>query len=582
MTDENKDGAAEIRQAGENAEHIIADDHTGQSPCPVTPLGRRQGIYYYLSPGGEVIAFTARDHSVLGITALFDGDLSWLYETFPRTGNKSNVVGWIDRDASAWLMRQCSRRGFFDAGRFLRGPGIWSDGKGGLILHCGDKILASGKWIPAGCRIDNIIYTANIPEPKPATDAEGNLKPATAGDAHKILESLNLWAWRNLPGAPRLVLGWLIAASICGALKWRPHIWITGDQGTGKSTLNDLMTGFLGEGAILRVSDPSEAGIRQALDSAARPVLIDEIEVKPGTTRAQRVIELSRLASTDNQGAVARGSSEGIAKSWHIRGCFYFTSIGTAPLAPQDKRRICVIDLEQLPLGDDPVRIAELVNEAKTFAAKTGPGLRARAIVGWKRLRLNQHTYDMALAGLGHSARQADQLGTLLACADTVLNDEPTSLDDAIALIETIDVTNYVAGDDDAQHYDLLDHLLTTPIRVDFLDGGNKVMTIGEVVEGYIKGEADSYEKQLKRHGLTVRTKLAGEAGGPWLVVSNRHRGLEAIFEGTSWAGKSWAQYLKRIPGARWPNLGLHFAGPSTKAVWVPITWLDKGEGDTE
>lgn len=211
------------------------------------------------------------------------------------------------------------------------------------------------------------------------------------------------------------------------------------------------------------------------------------------------------------------------------------------------------------------------------FAATAGPGLRARAIVGWDRLKKNQNTYDMALAGLGHTARQADQLGTLLACADTVLHDEPTSLKDAVERIEAVDVANYVTGDDDAQHIDCLNHLLTTLIRVDFLDGAPKDMTIGEISQEAARREtAPSYGTVLRRHGLTIRTALEGAPGGPWLVVSNRHRGLEEIFAGTAFVGKGWPQYLKRIPGARWPNHAMRFAGPAVKAVWIPITWTDE------
>jgi predicted ATPase len=33
------------------------------------------------------------------------------------------------------------------------------------------------------------------------------------------------------------VLGWIAAATIGGALDWRPSLWITGDLSTGKSTL---------------------------------------------------------------------------------------------------------------------------------------------------------------------------------------------------------------------------------------------------------------------------------------------------------------------------------------------------------
>ena len=159
----------------------------------------------------------------------------------------------------------------------------------------------------------------------------------------------------------------------------------------------------------------------------------------------------------------------------------------------------------------------------------------------------------------------------------TILHDGPTSIEDAVARINSVDVTNYVDGPDEAQHFDCLDYLLTTKIRVDFLDGGAKDMTIGEISQEAAKREAAlSYDTVLRRHGLTVRTALEGAPGGPWLVVSNRHRGLEDLFAGAAFVGRGWSQYLKRIPGARWPNHAMRFTGPAAKAVWIPITWADK------
>ena len=41
------------------------------------------------------------------------------------------------------------------------------------------------------------------------------------------------------------------------------------------------------------------------------------------------------------------------ARSWRIRASFYFTSIHHAPLRPQDRSRICVLNLDELVKGDE-------------------------------------------------------------------------------------------------------------------------------------------------------------------------------------------------------------------------------------
>ncbi len=545
--------------------------------CPVQPLGTRKGLYFYINPQGEVRELRDSAHRWQGITALFGGDLSWLFEHFSRQ-TEGVVTGWQERKAAAWLIKQCARRGLFDPSHGLRGPGVWRGTDKGLIVHCGDAIHDGKSWRAAGCEIDGIHYPAYPAEPRPDF-----ANPATAEDAAYLHDHLGMWAWRNPPGATRMVHGWLMCAMISGAIHWRPHIWVCGDVASGKSAVEDLLTaGLGGDLCIWRASDTTEAGIRMGLDGAAKAVLLDEIEPKPGSNKVKNVVDLARLASTDRQGAVRRGSMEGLARSWHIRGCFYFTSVIHAPLKPADKKRICVIDLDPLPSSDDIGAVRERLAEGLERTRIMAPRLRARMILGWPRFLENMETYDRAMGGLGQSARHADQLGTILAAHDTALYDQPVSFDHAIARVEALDIENYIAGSDESAHADCLSHLLSTTLAIDFAAGGTARMTVGEIAAKAF--DTDYFQAELRRNGLATRE----QGGRRFLLVARRHRGLNNIFAGTDWEGGAWSQLLARLKSAggtlaETPRTNISFAGAKERAVWIPFEMIeDQGRDEIE
>ena len=574
MADGKKKGAGilEAMDAAEPPSPRPGDQDEMLASCPVQPLGTRKGIYFYISSLGEVRELRDAAHRWQGITSLFGGDAKWLFDNFP-TKTEGIVTGWQERKVGAWLMRQCSRRGLFDPAHGLRGPGVWRTDGDGLVVHCGNSVFDGSGWQPAGIEIGDIHYPAYPAEPRPDFD-----HPAPAEDAAYLHDHLAMWNWRNPPGATRLVHGWLMCAMICGALDWRPHIWISGDIATGKSALERLLkTALGGERAIWRASDVTEAGIRMGLDGAAKAVLLDEIEPKAGSNKVRNVVELSRLASTDEQGAVVRGSTEGLSRAWHIRGCFYFTSVIHAPLRPADKKRICVIDLDPLPAADDIGAVRQILVAAREKVRLMAPGLRARMILGYARFLENLAIYDLAMGGLGQSVRHADQLGTILAAHDTALYDDPVTLDHAVARIEALDIESYIAGADESAHADCLSHLLSTSLAVDFATGGTTRMTIGELIGKSFEG-GDYYGVELRRHGLATRERADGRR---FLLVARRHRGLNDIFANTDWEGGAWSQLFARLRSAdgklaETPRTNISFAGAKERAVWIPFEMIEE------
>jgi hypothetical protein len=535
--------------------------------CPVVPLGHREGVFFYRDPAGQLAPLPARQHTALGLAGLFGGSTWWLITHFKPTGKRADQNGFDNVRAAACLMRRCHKAGFFSADTQVRGPGAWRGPKGELILHCGDELYVyppdGGKafFLEAGQRVGDAFYAAWPPEGKPAK------KEASRQDGHALHQLLGKWNWVAPVEAPRLAVGFIAQGYLVGAQSYRSHIWVTGESGTGKSTLQDLIFGTIGS-VMLRRAEPSAAAIYQSLQSAARPVAVNEIENSETNDRATAVVELARLGTDDVSGGLGRGSAAGKAVEYQIKAAFYFTSILPPPLKPQDVNRITVLDLTELTIAEG---LAEEIARQVSKMVALGPAFQERMARAWAagRVQANIGLYRAALTRRGHKSRFADQLGTLLGCAETLLSDEVPDEDSIKAYVDTFQVDEFAEHGEEADHDLCRNHLYSSPVGA-WASGAQAL--IGETIADVVNPDGREQEHKrdlLARVGLRIEPGVDGDAAGPYLVVANRHQGLERVFEGTRWSRGVWARSLFRVPGARKGKV-MVFAGARSRTIWVP------------
>jgi hypothetical protein len=304
-------------------------------------------------------------------------------------------------------------RKIFDPQGKVRGTGAHRGRDGELLLHCGDKIYSTGTdggaYLDPGF-IDGFVYPAGPDRPRP----DPSEQDTAAGE--KLLAMLRAWNWFRELEDPMLALGWIGCAMVGGALHWRPHAWVTGGTGTGKSTLQLLLRSVFDNGA-LTTGDATEASLRQLLKQQTLPVFFDELEPDAGGDNRKNtgVIKLARLASSGEQ--ALRGGQNHEGHEFTIRSCFLFSSILIPPLLAQDRNRLAILELDRIPPGKPAptIDLAEL--------RLLGRQLRKRLVDHWHRLDRLVERYKTALADVGHSGRSGDQFGTLLAVADLLLYD---------------------------------------------------------------------------------------------------------------------------------------------------------------
>lgn len=558
-----------------------ASGRRGAGPSPLVPLGMNSGTYYYLTPSGQLAETRANGLQKLGILGLYEAEAGWLHKAFQQTrlvDGEEVPTGWNASKAAEWLIHQAARCGLFDPSSDLRGAGAWprsADLTDPPIAHCGGSIYdaASATWHDPG-RYEGKVWPTLKPQPRPADEA------ATREEVDRLLALLGRWNWAGSRAvSARLVLGWIAAAMVPACLDWRPHVWVSGDKGTGKTTLLDLLHRLLGD-AALHLADTSEAGVRQALGISARPVLMDEVEPEGEVDRVMRCIRLARLASSRAGGKVARGSIGGNATLQSLETVFLFSSITRPPLPPQDLDRLTLLELWPLEAGAEGA--ASIAGELRSVG-RLGGALRRRLFDRWRQVAPTLAAFQYRMSERRIGAREADQVGTLLALAWVIIHDEMPPEATIDAWVE--EVRRGADGVERASEHDrCLSHLLTASVP-NWRAGRPTV--VGELVREALAecgpNGAGNAMDALRSLGIAIVDPLTHrqpasppENDQAFLAVANNHHGLYSIFDGTDWGDRghrsgAWPQLLLRCDGAsRSPN-AISFHGQKQRATLIPL-----------
>ena len=536
--------------------------------CPVIPLGKDEGTRYYLDADCQLRALADKEHSRLGILGLFGNDHGLLYEYFPRYNKEGETTGWRPEQAAEMLIGACSAKGVWDATERERGRGAWLGENGELVLHTGNTVMSfpcsSRSWDdhqsgPAGL-VGHYVYSRGGAIGAPYHAA---VQGGSHGAAGELLELLGTWNWRRPDIDPVLLLGWIGAAMVGGALKWRPMAWMTGDRGSGKSMLQELIKQLFA-GGIIQTADSTPAGLWQALRHQTLPVAFDELEAEEDPRRAIAVVKLARTASSG--ALMLRGGADHKGTEFVVRSSFLFSSILIPPLTPQDRSRITVLELQDLTIGAEaPVLDPRAIG-------RLGSQLRRRMVDGWSRMAATLDRYQGALKQAGHTARSADQIGTLLMCADLLLYDDAEDNDGVALWTRQFSVEEQDESDDATRdHTRCLQHLASATIDPHRNGGQRSVAEWIRIAAKIDEGDDLEAARILGRCGIKVLHEK------PRVVaIANYHQGLAELYRGTHWAGRSstqgvWVKALRRLPGAfGWPK-SLYFAGVTAKATVVPI-----------
>jgi putative DNA primase/helicase len=394
----------------------LRDDQVAQAGLGVKgviALGHEANTFYVLSQlTHEVVSFTPAQFGLKLLQTLAPS-MDWAIAFPSRDG--------VDlTQAMDWIVSECVRVGVFVPSR-IRGPGAWRDG-GQLIYHAGDRLVDPDTGAERPLEQDSARNVYEVARRIDLADA-----PTTAQEGMALLDLYRRVGWASSSSAV-LMLGFVALSPLPGVLTWRPHVWIIGPSGTGKTTIiQRALLPVIGRPDVecLFIQGPAtEAGIRQMARRAALQVLWDECEAD-SITRAESFegpLFLARQSSSNN-GTVPRGTISGRAIAFQFRLMFLFSSTTEHLAREPDRNRVTILAMKR----DDEHRStfrAFREDADRLLTPEWCLRFRTRSVRMMKEILQAIEIFKDEASDILGTARAGDQHGSLLAGAWMATHDD--------------------------------------------------------------------------------------------------------------------------------------------------------------
>lgn len=525
-----------------------------------TILGYDRGTYYIFQHSkSQIIKYTKGDISEIGLIAL--APLNWWEFNFAGEGRAK-----IDTKAAAeFIIRTAERRGVFDPEK-IRGRGAWLD-EGRVVYHHGSRLSVAGESMHVAKIKSQYVYEMAQSMPLPADEMMTN------EEGQKLIDVLKMFRW-GVNGSALIFAGWLALAPVCGAIPWRPHIWMTGGAGSGKSSLAKFGHSLLKGTDVFAQGNSSEAGIRQRLRADALPVIMDESESNEegDAKRIQSILALIRQASTESDAETLKGTTDGSGMTYHIRSMFCLASIQVALKHKADIDRLTVLTLKSsnpndASSGGEWAQMREAMYQlAGREDSMIQRRLLRRCIDLLPTTLKNIEVFSTVGADVFGSQRHGDQYGALLAGAWSLVSTEVATAEQARQMFSSYNWQELRDDHDADESQRALQALMEAHVRVK----GGVELTVYELVKaasGHETGIAEINEITadaiLQRHGMRLKSG--------YLVMANGSKELGRLMQGSAFEA-DWRGVLLRIPGAdKNDNKAERFSGVPTKCIRIPM-----------
>ena len=513
------------------------------------PLGYVEHDYYF---------YSVAQKDVVCISTFSNTQLYALAPSSYWEGNYPNTKGGIAwEQARDFLVALGRAVGPYDSFR-IRGTGVWSD-KGRVVVNTGNTLSVDGKPSSMLKMKSRYIYTRTK-----TPMSEVHPRPLTVDECGYLIDVCNMLLWDNQKSGP-LLAGWLSTARISGALPIRPHVWITGGAGVGKSTIMEqLVANALGDPSskIYAQGGSTEAGIRQTMKGSAMPMIFDEFETtdeKSTSGRVATIIEMFRQAWSESQGVILKGSSSGTSDMYSINFSALVASIRPSLVNDADKSRFSLLELTHHK--SEPGQWVILLAALEKITPEYGERLFSRMVGMVHVVSESAKIISNALA-ITMGKRYGQQNGMLLAGFWALSSDDPIDAVTARNLVGELEI-QHEKDEMVPDHVACATHLLTSKVDISQADGTRVGMSIEEVLR--LKNE--SHMAILKNVGVYI-------GKDNFIVVKSDHAWINKIFKDTKWAA-SWLSSLRRLGHAPEKTLK-HFAKDLGKQINGALIDLSK------
>ncbi|MEE3501115.1 DUF3854 domain-containing protein [Acidiphilium acidophilum] len=571
------------------------------------PLGisiNNETIYHVWSNGSRSVkdlseASLLRSTTILSACGANFAMTKWpnvVFHKNEQTGEVSTeVVGMKSFPAQVEIISSCTAAGVWSPEGHTRGTGVWFSSDRELIINSRDgvhKVSENGTETVERCTAgQKFIY----PAAKRGAFAD---KIASVDDVRRMINIVESgWQWRR-DSDGFLAAGWVLMQAYVAALDARPHLYLTGESGSGKSFFQEWLNAFLGTWAI-RVENGKEssiAGIRQAVKNDAITLLVDEMEPKAGATPEDTyrlnalirgVLQMLRSAysqSRTDSYSVVKGTAHGEVARQDVRVSAMINGIAESELEQADRNRMIRVEMRKLPR--DP-ETGDLTHKKPDMSeADAGAAIYRRM---WSRWAAFTPMRDAIAARIPHNEeRMRLTLASSIAAYLVALGEEVTGTLAGEMIDEVVrDYCGPGAADSAPPDQETaLKRLLALQIDA---NGGKRVLADAIAIalrsglgqrgrNGGPEGDA------IRAAGISARS---AQDGVVWIFVAEKHPVFEAFSRGTGQAGV--AALLSRLDGAQPARQGNGQdnrvklgAGSPWRGVWVPTGIQLNEDGEDE
>lgn len=437
------------------------------------------------------------------------------------------------------ILRRAEETPVFDHTR-VRGTGAWNDG-GKLVINTGENLIIDGEVKELYESPGWFVYERGKPAPY---SKDG---PLDTADAMSLIETLNLIGWKHSASA-RLLAGWMLIAPFGGAIRWRPHVWITGRRGEGKSwILEHIVNPIVGRMfGVMGFGTSTPAGIRDALRNSSLATVMDEMESdnqKYSEYIDQNLKMFREGSSGSGQGATTlHGTQDGEGRQWIVQSMALFASIGAGIKHGADRSRFTMLELgskRHTSISEREERFKKLEEATELFTSTWVQAFHARTYNLWPELVRCIDVMSAQGTDLIGNRRDGDQIGTLAAGAWMIDHDVSATAAEAREYLEGMHVASLSRDADDKPDEELcLDEILSARIELNGRSGKTYV-TVGAalsswyeaVVEGLVTDatDYDAIRADLIQYGIKpVRD-------GARLHIAIGHPAIRKILSGSAW-----------------------------------------------
>lgn len=480
---------------------------------------------------------------------------------------KDGGIAWDS--AADFLIRKAAFAEIFSSAS-VRGSGAWIENNK-TIINTGRDLIRDGQKSPLFQKETKFVYEKNHTLPYSLTG------PMATKESKELLKITGLLDF-DRPEFSLFLAGWIMLAPFGGALRWRPHAWLSGSQGAGKSyTLDEIVFKLVGKFAVKGLGASTTAGIRQDLGNCSKPVIVDEAEADhpKQKEKIEELLSMARQASSggEDSAAILHGNQDGTGTHWIVKSMFMFASIGPALVHPADKSRVTLLTLKTPRRADVVARAArfkKLSEAVEILTEEWARSFHARTLLILPEVLKAINIFSEQATILLGTRRAGDQSGTLLAGAYMISSDTAPTAAEAKSYIESLNLSESateVAMDKDDEQL-CMDEIMSYKVEA---SQGNK-LTIGtwvrywfakkgsylvDVAEFSDLGPIDDnrVRRALEEHGVKLNSKLEQVA------IANSHPAIKKILSRTPWED-TYSSIIERLDYCEGNSKGSSFFGP--------------------